>query len=148
MRNPSLNPKLDARLWTRIAAAKGKRPAFQKSLCECSYEELIELAALAQYAAHAICAPEQGPFIPSLNEYLSEDSTLDFTNWVVDQGQARWLELLGADEATLAAAFEGSNNKGVAAAATIFAVASKRMGPDAYFDALERLLDADAHPIE
>ena len=138
-----LDPQADTRLWDRIREAKGKKAAFKRSLVGCSDEELIELAALALNAAHAIRAPYEGPFIPSLNACLSEDGTEDFANWVVDQGRERWLPLVGADDVALARIFETDyDRKGVNAAASIFVVASERLGGDAYFDALERVLDA------
>jgi hypothetical protein len=137
-----LDPQTDARLWDRIRDAKGNKGAFKKSLEACGDEELIELAALALNAAHAIRAPYEGPFIPSLNACLSEDGTEDFANWVVDQGRARWLPLVGADDVALARIFESDyDRKGVNAAASIFVVASARLGGDAYFDALESVLD-------
>lgn len=139
-----LDPSTDTRLWALLAKAKGKRAAFDKALSALSDEALIELAALALNAAHAIRAPYEGPFIPSLDACLSEDSTEDFTNWIVDQGEAHWRALVGADDATLATLFEtGYHRKGVNAAASIYVAATKRMG-DAYYEALERLLDEDA----
>lgn len=137
-----LDPMTDARLWDRIRDAAGKKAAFKKALLGCSDEELIELAALALNAAHAIRAPYEGPFIPSLNACLSEDGMEDFANWAVDQGRACWLPLVGADDVVLARTFETEyDRKGVNAASSIFVVASERLGGDAYFDALERVLD-------
>ena len=139
-----LDPSIDMRLWTLIAKAKGKRAAFDKALAGLSDEALLEHAALALNASHAIRAPYEGPFIPSLKACLSEGSTEDFTNWIVDQGEARWRALVGAHDTTLAKVFETAyDRKGVNAVASIYVAAAKRMG-DAYYEALERLLDEDA----
>ncbi|HEY5927275.1 MAG TPA: hypothetical protein VIV11_36560 [Kofleriaceae bacterium] len=70
-----------------------------------SRQELLELGVHIRQCRLLIREPWNGPDIPSLG-VLSEDSTEDFTDWIVSQGEDYWRAANDGDDAHLVTCFE------------------------------------------
>lgn len=96
----------NARFWAIIEGAGRDRDALDAALRQLDADELVAFGALVRDAGAAVREPWQGPWVPSDHFdaggfHLSEDSTEDFTDWIVSLGRAAWLPLVGADDAAL-----------------------------------------------
>lgn len=96
----------NARFWTIIEAARRDCAALHAALSALDADELLAFGALVRDAGSAVREPWQGPWVPSdhFKEggfHLSEDSTEDFTDWIVSLGRDVWMPLVGASDENL-----------------------------------------------
>lgn len=151
----------NARFWAIIEGAGRDRDALDAALRQLDADALIVFGALVHDAGAAVREPWQGPWVPSDHFaeggfYLSEDSTEDFTDWIVSLGREVWLPLVGADDAALQEVYASYNtlrddpahpmrwsgpSGKVYLSGRVYSIYTERFGDD-FHDALSALHDA------
>ena len=148
-------------LWRVIEQSDHDEARLAAQLAALDRETLLTLAAQALDARFEVRAPWEGPFVPSVGGCLAADGTEDLTDWVVGPGRAAWLELVGADDAGLVAAFERMHaqtrdaglpgtwrpHASTSVQGHLYAAYTERFGDD-FHEALDSFVDAaDAEDV-
>ena len=90
--------------WTLIESSFPSHERLVAALRALAREELVAFGVHVRECRLLIREPWNGPNIPGIG-VLSEDSTEDFTDWIVSQGEAYWSAANDGDEAHLVACF-------------------------------------------
>lgn len=97
-------PNIPPSFWTLLAEARPSLRVLEAELGELSQSRLESFIVSYAVASDAIREPSEGIDIDGVG-ILSEDSTEDFCEWIVSQGESVW-QYARSSEASLTALFE------------------------------------------